>query len=253
MTIDTIAERGFTAGADAYAKARPDYPDDCMQYIIEALGIGRTSVVADVGAGTGKFTQGLVPTGARIIAVEPLTAMRDKLNVALPSVEAIAADAESLPFDDRSIDAIVCAQSFHWFKPEAALAEFHRVLKRSGRLGLVWNVRDERIPWMRELEAILTEYETITPHRDLTRFNHFVRGQFTTPVHREFANAQELDEAGLLTRIASVSFIATLPPDEQQRVFERVRTLVHTHADTRNLATYRFGYRLHTYVSLSGA
>ena len=249
MAIDSIAERGFTAGADAYAKARPDYPDDCTQYVIQALGIGRSSVVADIGAGTGKFTQGLVPSGARIIAVEPLDAMRAKLESALPSVETVAASAEALPFADASIDAIVCAQAFHWFEPHAALGEFHRVLKPGGRLALLWNLRDERIAWMSALEAIIHAYETITPHRDLAMFNQFVRGQFTSPAHREFANAQDLDEAGLVTRIASISFIATLPQSEQERVFARVRALVHTHPDTKDVTIYRFAYRLHVYVS----
>ena len=249
MSIHTTAEQGFTAGVSAYDKARPDYPAECTQYVIDALHIDESSVVADVGAGTGKFTQALVPTGATIIAVEPIDAMRDKLEGALPSVKAVAAAAESLPFADGSIDAIVCAQSFHWFNAQAALAEFHRVLEHDGKLALVWNVRDDRIPWIHALEGIITEYETITPHRDLHTVHHALHGLFSEPVHREFVNVQELSEDGLVTRIASISFIAMLPVHEQERVAARVRELVRTHEDTRNAATFQMTYRLHTYVS----
>ncbi len=117
----------------------------------------------DLGAGTGKFTRLLARTGARVVAVEPVDAMRAQLAEALPQVQALAGSAQSIPLANGFADALVCAQAFHWFATVEALEEMRRVLTAEGRLGLVWNVRDESLDWVAEITRIITPYEGDAP------------------------------------------------------------------------------------------
>jgi ubiquinone/menaquinone biosynthesis C-methylase UbiE len=64
---------------------------------------------------------------------------------------------------EGSSDAVLCAQAFHWFADEAALVEIHRVLKREGRLELVWNVRDKSVDWVAAITDIIKDYEGNSP------------------------------------------------------------------------------------------
>src|SRR5690606_37054894 len=102
----------------------------------------------DLGAGTGKFVPRLLETGARVVAVEPVAAMRAEFARRHPGVELHGGSAEAIPLADASMDAVVCAQSFHWFATARALSGIRRVLVRGGVLGLAWNVRDETVPWV---------------------------------------------------------------------------------------------------------
>ncbi|WP_245442530.1 class I SAM-dependent methyltransferase [Methylobacterium terrae] len=144
--LHPAAATGFASGADTYAKGRPDYPAALSTWLREALRLGPGRAVADLGAGTGKFTGLVAATGADVTAVEPVDAMRARLAASLPGVAALAGSAEAIPLPDGSLDALVCVQAFHWFSTPAALAEIRRVLKVGGRFGLVWNVRDEAAP-----------------------------------------------------------------------------------------------------------
>ena len=110
------------------------------------MGLGSGRRVLDLGAGTGKFTKYLLATGAEVVAVEPVVAMRERLTAAFPRVRALSGQAEAIPLGDATVDAVVCAQAFHWFATPAALAEIVRVLRPGGQLGLIWNVRDETAP-----------------------------------------------------------------------------------------------------------
>ena len=134
--------------AQTYTQGRPEYPTDILPWLKGNLGVAAGKLVVDLGAGTGKFTKLLVQTGADIIAVEPVEEMRLQLETTLPEVRLLPGCAEAIPLDTGSVDAVVCAQAFHWFASETALREIHRVLKPSGKLGLIWNVRDESVDWV---------------------------------------------------------------------------------------------------------
>ena len=109
----------------------------------------------ELGAGTGKLTEVLVALGHDVHATDPDEAMLARLRERLPDVRTSVASAEEIPAPDASFDVVVVAQAFHWFDHDRALPEIARVLKPGGRLALVWNQRDERIPWVRRLGAII--------------------------------------------------------------------------------------------------
>src|SRR5207247_3916719 len=126
--IHRAARVGFQVGARQYERGRPDYPGTAVRALVEHLRIGPGSVVLDLAAGTGKLTRQLAPAGPRLVAVEPVEAMRATLARTVPGVWAVGGRAEAIPLAGGSVDAAVVAQAFHWFDPDAALAELHRVL-----------------------------------------------------------------------------------------------------------------------------
>ena len=133
MTIEPVAARGFGAegAAAAYERGRPGYPPEALAWIAERLGLGAGRTVLDVGAGTGKLSRLLAATGASVVALEPVAAMRGRLT-GIAGVRAFEGTAESVPLPDGSVHAIACAQAFHWFRQADALAEFRRVLVPGG-------------------------------------------------------------------------------------------------------------------------
>jgi SAM-dependent methyltransferase len=147
--------RSFEAAAAEYERHRPEYPEEALRWAAEQLGLEERARVLDVGAGTGKLTRGLVALGFELVAVEPGAAMLEQLRTAVPEAEAHEGPAEAIPLPDASVDAAFSAQAFHWFDPERALPELHRVLRPGGGLVLVWNWWDERDPLQSELGELI--------------------------------------------------------------------------------------------------
>lgn len=197
--------------------------------------------MVDLGAGTGKLTELLVSTGAHLIAVEPVAAMRERLAALLPAVATVAASAEAIPLASGSARAVVAAQAFHWFDAPRALAEIHRVLEPSGRLGLVWNARDTSVDWVREMAAIVDEFGDVIRRHETGEWRRaFPAPGFGPLEERSFPNVQPIAPEGIVDRVASTSFIARLPDDERAKVLERIETLVESHPETTGREVIEF-------------
>jgi ubiquinone/menaquinone biosynthesis C-methylase UbiE len=222
--VHPAAAGGFSAAASEYERARPGYPDEAIAWIVERLALGPGKNVLDLAAGTGKLTRALVPSGARVIAVEPIDEMREQLFAAVPDVDAFDGTAERIPLPDGSVDGVTCGQAFHWFREEEALREIHRVLVSGGGLALIWNVRDLSDPLQARLQEI------ILPHGGRVRSHHDfapekaveATGLFGPVEQRSWPYAQRLSRAHLVDRIASTSYIAILDPDTRASVLGRV-------------------------------
>jgi SAM-dependent methyltransferase len=134
-----LAAPSFARSAEAYERARPGYAPEAVAFLAERLGLGPGRVVVDLAAGTGKLTRQLVPSGARVVAVEPLAEMRSLIPA---GIEVLSGTAEAIPLPDASADAVTVAQAFHWFDAETALREIERVLRPDGLFALVSNRRE---------------------------------------------------------------------------------------------------------------
>ena len=141
----------FGAEAAAYERGRPSYPPEAIDWLLPS----DSRDVLDLGAGTGKLTTRLVERGLDVIAVDPIAEMLEVLSNSLPETPALLGTAEEIPLPDDSVDAVLVAQAWHWFDPERAVKEVARVLRPGGRVGLVWNTRDERLGWVKDLGRII--------------------------------------------------------------------------------------------------
>jgi SAM-dependent methyltransferase len=225
MSIHEDARIGFGRGAEAYERGRPGYPAKAIRWLERRLELGPGRTVVDVGAGTGKLTRELVGSGATVVAIEPVPEMRAVLEQAVPGARALDGTAEALPVGDGSADAVVVAQAFHWFDGPAALAEFHRVLRPDGRIGLIWNRRLREQPAWHAISEITEPYRGDTPthYRGEWRESIACSPLFEPVGELEVPFEQDLDADKLVDRVGSTSFVAALPDPERERVRARIR------------------------------
>lgn len=192
--------QSFGSIARDYDRFRPGYPAEGIEWVL-----GRDPLrVLDLAAGTGRLTRSLGELGHDVLAVEPdermIAVLRDQAKV-----EVHIGSAEQIPLPDASVDAVMVGQAFHWFDAPAALDEMARVLVPDGALGLLWNVLDDRVPWVDALTQVtggearwsLTHGE---PDPDLAP-------RFTDVESREFPNPQSMDLAHLLGVVESWSHV----------------------------------------------
>jgi SAM-dependent methyltransferase len=246
------AARGFGANADAYEAARPSYPAEAVAHIVGHGGIGPGRRVLDLAAGTGKMTRLLVPTGAEVVAVEPVAAMRERLTESLPAVGVHDGTAEALPLADGTCDAVTVAQAFHWFDPPVALAEMRRVLRPGGHLFLVWNTRDRRHGWVQTFGDLLVDGpDAERPYDSYYDIDYGAvvaeAGGFTPVELWTHDWLQPCDPDLLVTRAESVSVVGSLPPADKERILDRIRRLADTHPDLAGRATFPFPYTTRVY------
>jgi SAM-dependent methyltransferase len=248
--IHEQASIGFQRAADAYERGRPDYPAAAVEHLLRELKVGPGTRVVELGAGTGKFTKALEASGAEVVAVEPVEAMRRKLGELLPAVKAVDGTAEAIPLAEGSVDAVVAAQAFHWFRAEEAVAEIHRVLKAGGGLGLIWNARDESSQWGRELTRIIEAHEGSTPrYKSFAWRAAFDTGQLFSPLKKtEFPHVQTMSREALEDRVGSISFIAALSDAEREGVLGQVRELVRREMGNRAESPIALPYRTDVYT-----
>lgn len=228
MIVNRDERRGrassFGEVADAYERARPEYPADAVRWLVGE----EPCDVVDLGAGTGKLTRSLVARGHRATAVEPQAEMLAHLRVAAPAATALEGSAEEIPLPDGSADVVVSAQAFHWFDHDRALPEIARVLRPGGRLALVWNVRDDRVPWVDELSEVIGS-ESVTDEDGETVIRH--SGLFGPLGHASFSLVQRLDRETLHALVLSRSYCAVRTPEERAPVFAAVDRIFDAHAD----------------------
>jgi MOSC domain-containing protein YiiM len=243
-TVHPTAAHGFDAGADAYERARPTYPREVVDTLVEHLGLGPGRTVLELGAGTGKLTRLLVPTGARILALEPVPAMRDHLRTAAPGAEVVDGTAEAIPLPGGSVDAVVVAQAFHWFDPVRALSEIHRVLRPDGMLALAWNFRDESVPWVAALGRLIHGLAGDAPQARGGRWRGDLAksGLFTPWTCRTVPHAQAMSPDEVLERVGSVSFVAAAPAADRDALLARVADLLATDPATAGQASIDLPY-----------
>jgi ubiquinone/menaquinone biosynthesis C-methylase UbiE len=211
------AARSFDQVSDAYARARPSYPREAAAWLAE----GTTDVVLELAAGTGKLTEQLVALGHQVIASEPSPQMLAHLSRKLPDVATLQAPAEDIPLRAASVGLVVAAQAYHWFDTERALPEIARVLRPGGAFAAVWNLRDERIPWVRRLGTLIgTQEQNNDPTAEIDASGLFEKVQTAT-----FRFWQPLDQQSLRDLVSSRSNVATMPQAQREQLLRKVDAL----------------------------
>ncbi|HTP53260.1 MAG TPA: class I SAM-dependent methyltransferase [Anaeromyxobacteraceae bacterium] len=227
MALHRAASEGYR-GAELYERARPDYPEGAVTWLAQALGLGPGRRALELGAGTGKLSRALTRHGGMLVAVEPVSEMRSELALRAPSALAVGGLAEAIPLRSGSVGAVLCAQSFHWFAGPRAIGEIHRVLAPGGVLGLVWNQRDERVGWVRQLGEVLLPLQGDAPRFRSGRWRDALSASalFGPLEERRFAIEQAGAPEAVVERISSTSFVAALPAARRLEVLGEVRRIV---------------------------
>jgi ubiquinone/menaquinone biosynthesis C-methylase UbiE len=218
----------FTGLARVYSEHRPAYPRAAIEWILHDL--PRTPRIADIGCGTGISTRLLAAGGARVIGLDPNSEMLNEarsISRDAQSIEYRAGTGESTGLHDATVDAVVCAQSFHWFDARSALREFHRVLAPGGRLALMWNIKGESEPFSAQFTRVMRAAQVDAEARGVRvpserEADPTLGGYFGNPRRCEFENPQVLDLQGVLGRARSASYFPRGGP--LREIFERELT-----------------------------
>ena len=203
---DTV-ER-FSDRATDYVRFRPTYPAGAIHAMLDGLGPPERLVAADIGAGTGISARLLGDRGLRVLAVEPGDAMR-RAAAPHPNVAWVAGRAEATGLRSEVADLVLCAQSFHWFRPAEVLPEFARILKPRRRLAIMWNRRSTSDPLTAGYRQAILDVGGETAAERM-RFDPEViggSGLFSSAERQSFPNFQRLDLEGLIGRARSASYV----------------------------------------------
>ena len=227
---DPRRERSLSFGsqAAAYERGRPSYPPEAVDWLLAPTDIWVARDVLDLGAGTGKLTTRLVERGLTVIAVDPIAEMLEMLRTALPDTPALLGSAEQIPLPDNAVDAVLVAQAWHWFDQERAVAEIARVLRPGGRLGVLWNTRDERSGWVKDFGRIVgLEHDRDNATVDLPE-------PFTDIATHQVEWTNYITPQALIDYVASRSYCITSPAEVRARTLDEVRELLVSHPSLAN-------------------
>lgn len=243
MAFPAARSRNFGSIAELYERVRPGYPAEAVAWFLPADADSRELRIADVGTGTGKLTDALLASGRAVTAVDPDPEMLAVLTAKHPEVTTVTGTAEQLPFIDATFDVVTFGQSWHWVDPPRGSAEVARVLRPGGRLGLFWNIRDAREPWVAELADILG-------HQSADELMMDAGGPVVTePLQfdamREFTWVSTIDVATLVDLAATHGFVITASDADRRQMLDAVRALGERVAEADGML--RLPYRLYVY------
>lgn len=202
----------FTGLSQLYEQGRPGYPEAAVNYVLNQCGLVQGMKLVDVGCGTGISSRVFAARGLKVIGIDPNEDMLSRAKNAVHSAVDLVfmpGTAESTGVDSQSCDAVLSAQSFHWFTPDTALAEFHRILKASGSVVLLWNERNERDPFTADYGKLMSTFGD-TSFFEVKRGDAglvlFESALFRNAAVNTFENEQVLDLSQLMARAFSTSY-----------------------------------------------
>ncbi len=132
--IDRYEHETWSRCADTYLDGFAGLTRETLPLLIEAAKVGTDCRVLEIGSGPGHIAEALMQTGATVTGIDFSAQMIDVANRRYPHITFKEANAEDLPFDSGTFDAVVSNFVVHHLaRPEVAFKEVCRVLKPGGR------------------------------------------------------------------------------------------------------------------------
>ena len=228
----TEPKQRFSGLASVYAAGRPTYPDSAIDFIVSKCNLRTGSVMADVGCGTGISSRIFAERNVQVLGIEPNDDMRkqaeeQRLQTIDYSPKYVRGEAEATGLPDHSVDVVLAAQAFHWFRPQQAIAEFCRVLKPGGWIVLIWNERNEKDSFTGEYGELIRQFPD-TSQVEMKRRKAgdalLLDPQVRNASLSWFLNQQEMDWHGLQQRAFSTSY-APKDPQGKEALVEGLQRL----------------------------
>jgi len=222
----------FSNRVENYSKYRPSYPISILEFCKEELKIKSSDIIADIGSGTGLFSELFLKNGNIVFCIEPNKKMR---NVAertfedYPNFESINAKAEETSLPDKTIDVITVAQAFHWFDIQKTRKEFLRILKPNAYVILIWNERKINTEFSLAYEKFILEfainYEKISYRNVINKsiLSSFWGDNICSMV--TFDNYQIFNFESLKGRVLSSSYIPTETHPQYNKMIESLKKI----------------------------
>lgn len=211
----------FSDRVENYAKYRPNYPKEIIEFLNTTIGLTKSDIIADIGSGTGISAKLFLDSGNEVYGIEPNSEMRaagEKYLINYTNFHSIDASSEDTKLKSESVDIIVSGQAFHWFEPEPTKKEFLRILKPDGFVVIFNNRRKaSNNQFMNEYKELITKYSekefSNLLNTDLPNFFGL------KTIHKEiFSNPQVFNLERLKGDLVSYSYI----PNEEDLRFSNM-------------------------------
>lgn len=241
----------FSDRVENYINYRPRYPEAVIPYLRETCQLQPQAVIADIGSGTGIFSEQLLKAGqTTVIGVEPNAPMRDAAESLLADYagfKSVEGTSEATTLHSQSVDMIVAAQAFHWFDPIPTRKEFLRILKPNGWIVLVWNARfRHETPFMAGYTQLLETYCPDYKDVEHSRSETSIDALYGAPPHcHTLPNAQYFTRDQLQGRFLSSSYSPSPEDHQYAAALAALSDLFATHAQDNYVA---FEYTTKVYV-----
>jgi len=244
----------FSNRVENYIRYRPGYPEEVLHILEKEAGLTPSSIIADIGSGTGISTELFLNNGNMVYAVEPNDAMREAAESLLkryPNFHSVNGTSGVTTLDEHSIDLIVAAQAFHWFTPEEARREFDRILKPGGNVALIWNRRKENETlFLASYEALLQQYGTDYDQVRHTNIDdHTLDSFFESYKKHVVYNEQLFDFEGLKGRLLSSSYAPAKGHPNHKPMLEQLEIMFKEYQQNGQV---RFEYDTEIYIGQVG-
>lgn len=223
----------FYNKAEKYELYRPSYTEESIIKILDLCKFipSNEIKVADIGAGTGKFTQLLLDKGFIVYAIEPNEEMRiiaEKKFKDYDNFNSINKIAEDTNLENNSISIITVAQAFHYFDLDKTKKEFKRILKPQGKVALLWNFRLRDSEFIKEYENIIYGLHSnkVKPtHAQDNMTDELFKKFFTSYEIANISNSQEFDFESLWGRTLSNNHMPNENEAEYLQLYDGIKKL----------------------------
>jgi SAM-dependent methyltransferase len=203
---------------------RTPYPVAATRWMVG----DQRSRVLDLGSGRGGFATMLHDAGHEVFGLDREVAAVAHLAERLGTRLHVAGQVESLPYLSCHFDVVTASQTLHRFAPGLALTEVARVLRPGGHLAVAYNTRDDTVPWVRRLTALMRDADPSAMGGDFG--TEAVEALADSPYfrgleRRNFRNWVPITRGGLVAMVERQPYTAALSDERRARLLADVGEL----------------------------